>query len=141
MPESYEVEIQEPYGSWGVNIYPKFKGYTVQVASIYLEIGNGGKVANLSLRKIKLEDFNEYPIKTKDETLKVENVEYKIEKVEISYRSAYDEKSNEYLEPFYILSGKDSQDQEFSFEIPAVKAEFLEVGGAVPLIETGAVKE
>lgn len=133
LPESYQVEIFEPYGSWGVNIYPKFNGYTMQTAGIYLEIGNQGKVANLFLRKIKFEDFNEYPIKTKDEALKVETVEYQIEKVEVSYRSAFDEKGNEYLEPFYILSGKDSQGQEFSFEIPAVKAEFLEEGGVVPL--------
>jgi len=134
LPENYDVEIPEPYGSYFLNFYPKHKGYKIQTATITVEVGNEGKIASCSLRKVKIEDFGEYPIKGKEEALKIETVEYKIEKVELGYSASWDKEGKEYLQPVYIFSGKDSEGNDFRFEIPAVKSEFLEPIQPVPLI-------
>jgi hypothetical protein len=126
LPESYDIDIPDPYGSYFISLCPKYQGYRVEAGTITIEVGNDGKIASLSLRKVKIENWEEYPIKNKDEALKIETIEYKIEKVELGYSSSFDKEGKEYLQPVYVLSGKDSSGNSFKFGIPAIKSEFLE---------------
>lgn len=135
LPESYDIEIPEPYGSYFVYFYLKYKDFRIQSGVITVEIGNEGKIASFSMRKIKIEDFNEYPIKGKDEALKVETLEYRIEKVELGYSSSYDKEGKEYLQPVYILSGEDSKGNDFKFNVAALKSEFLEPIQPMPMLK------
>lgn len=138
LPADYDAVAADPYGSVTVSITPKHGGYAIQAGVISVEIGNDGKIASLYTRSIVITDFHQYPTKTASETLALETLTYTIKKVELTYASSYDTDGIEYAQPVYTLTGTDSLGNDFTFQVPAVKAEFLQNPIAMPLAKDSA---
>lgn len=138
LPAMYETAAGDPYGVYSVTVTPLQDGNPIQAGAITILVGDEAAIASVSLRAVSTNPFQPYPIKTQAEMLNLKTLEYRIDRVTISYVSAYAEDGAEYAQPVYVLTGADSLGNAFQFEIPAVKAEFLQNPQILPLYERGA---